>query len=200
MNDLILPLYKNGFLSPEANFFFALLLGISFGFVLERTGFTRASNIAGTFYFQNTAVPKIMGMTVITTTTWFIFFSTLGWIDLSQLYTPTTYIWPYLVGGMLFGLGMVISGYCPGTAVAGLATGKSDALFFILGLFGGMFIYFLSFDFIKDFANSSNLGVFKLHDLSGGNEYTSYIITIVLEVGFIGYLMLLQRLTNKGRD
>ncbi len=196
--DLILPLYKNGFLSTEANMFFAVVLGFSFGFVLERTGFTRSQLIADTFYFKNIAVPKIMGVTVITTTTWFILFSWLGLIDLNQLFTPATYVVPYMVGGLLFGVGMVMAGYCPGTAVAGLGTGKSDALVFIIGLFAGMFIYFISYPYIQEFASSGNLGVLKLHDLFGGNEYTSYILTVVLEVGIILFLMLLQKLTNKG--
>ena len=196
--DLILPLYKNGFLSPEANMFFAVVLGFSFGFVLERTGFTRSQLIADTFYFKNIAVPKIMGVTTITVTTWFIIFNWLGWLDMSQLFTPATYVWPYLVGGLLFGIGMVMAGYCPGTAVAGLGTGKSDALIFILGLFAGMFAYFMAYPYIADFASSSKLGVLKIHDLFGGNEYTSYIITVALEVGIILFLMLLQKLTNKG--
>jgi len=196
--DLILPLYKNGFLSLEANMFFAVVLGFSFGFVLERTGFTRSQLIADTFYFKNIAVPKIMGVTTITVTTWFIIFNWLGWLDMSQLFTPATYVWPYLVGGLLFGIGMVMAGYCPGTAVAGLGTGKSDALIFILGLFAGMFAYFMAYPYIADFASSSKLGVLKIHDLFGGNEYTSYIITVALEVGIILFLMLLQKLTNKG--
>ena len=196
--DLILPLYKNGFLSPEANMFFAVVLGFTFGFVLERTGFTRSQLIADTFYFKNIAVPKIMGVTTITVTTWFIIFNWLGWLDMSQLFTPATYVWPYLVGGLLFGIGMVMAGYCPGTAVAGLGTGKSDALIFILGLFAGMFAYFMAYPYIADFASSSKLGVLKIHDLFGGNEYTSYIITVALEVGIILFLMLLQKLTNKG--
>ncbi len=196
--DLILPLYKNGFLSTEANMFFAVVLGFSFGFVLERTGFTRSQLIADTFYFKNIAVPKIMGVTVITTTTWFILFSWLGLIDLNQLFTPATYVVPYMVGGLLFGIGMVMAGYCPGTAVAGLGTGKSDAFVFIVGLFAGMFIYFISYPYIQEFASLGNLGVLKLHDLFGGNEYTSYVLTVVLEVGIILFLMLLQKLTNKG--
>jgi uncharacterized membrane protein YedE/YeeE len=198
MNDLILPLYKNGFLTPEANYFFAIVLGFAFGFVLERTGFTRSQLIADTFYFKNIAVPKIMGVTVITTATWFILFAWMGWIDLSALYTPATYVWPYLLGGLLFGIGMVMAGYCPGTAVAGLGTGKSDALIFLLGLFAGMFVYFILYPFIAGFASSGNLGVLKLHDLFGGNEYTSYILTVALETGIILFLMLLQKLTNKG--
>ncbi|WP_457607288.1 DUF6691 family protein [Nitratifractor sp.] len=198
LDTLILPLYKNGLLSPEANFFFAVVLGFAFGFVLERTGFTRSQYIADTFYFKNIAVPKIMGVTIITTTTWFIFFAWMGWLDLDALFTPATYVWPYLVGGLLFGLGMVMAGYCPGTAVAGLGTGKSDALVFILGLFGGMFLYFVLYDAISGFASLGNLGVLKLHDLFGGNAYTSYILTVALEAGIIGFLVLLQKLTNKG--
>ncbi len=203
MNDLILPLYKNGYLSSEANFFFAILLGIVFGFVLERTGFTRAQHIADTFYFKNTAIPKIMGVTVITATTWFIFFAWMGWIDLDALYTPGTYVWPYLFGGLLFGLGMVMAGYCPGTAVAGLGTGKSDALIFVLGLFAGAFLYFLVYPLISGFAGSGNLGVFKLHDLFGGNYYTSYLLTVVLEIGIISFIVFLQKLSsnkNKGEN
>ena len=196
--DFILPLYKNALISPEANMFFAVVMGFAFGFVLERTGFTRSQYIADTFYFKNLAVPKIMGVTVITATTWFIIFAWMGWIDLSALFTPKTYVWPYLFGGMLFGLGMVMSGYCPGTAVAGLGTGKSDALIFLLGLFGGAFLYFLLYPMVADFASSGNLGVLKLHDLFGGNEYTSYILTVLLESGIIGFLILLQKLTNKG--
>jgi len=200
MNNFILPLYSNGHLSPEANLFFALIMGFAFGFVLERTGFTRSQLIADTFYFKNIAVPKIMGVTVITVTTWFIIFAWLGWIDLNALFTPKTYVWPYLVGGLLFGAGMVMAGYCPGTAVAGLGTGKSDAFVFILGLFAGALLYFVLYPYVKDFANSTNLGVLKLQDLFGGNEYTSYILTIILESGIIGFLMLLQKLTNKGEE
>ena len=199
MDDLILPLYRNGFLSSEANFFFALIMGITFGFVLERTGFTRSKLISGTFYFTSLAVPKIMGTTVITAATWFIIFSWLGWIDINQLFTPATYIWPYVVGGLMFGAGMVMAGYCPGTAVAGVGTGKTDALVFLVGVVAGMFVYFLIYPFISDFANSSNMGVLKLQDLLGGNQYTSYIITIALETSIILFMILLRKMTQLGK-
>ncbi len=200
METLLLPLFKNGFLSPEANFFFAILMGFVFGFVLERTGFTRAQYIADTFYFKNLAVPKIMGITIITTTTWFILFAYMGWIDLNALFTPGTYVWPYVIGGLLFGLGMVMAGYCPGTAVAGLGTGKSDALVFLLGVIGGMLLYFYLYDFVAAFASTTKVGTVKLQDLFGGNNYSSYIITIILEVGIISFLMFLQKLSNNGRN
>ncbi len=58
MSDLILPLFKNGFISVEANLFFALILGFAFGFILERTGLLGLKVIADTFYFKNIAVPN----------------------------------------------------------------------------------------------------------------------------------------------
>jgi len=198
MDNLILPLFKNGFISPEANLFFALVLGFAFGFVLERSGFTRSQLIADTFYLKDLAVPKIMGVAVITTTTWFILFAFMGWIDLNTLFTPQTYVWPFVVGGLLFGVGMVMAGYCPGTAVAGAGTGKSDAWLFLAGLFLGMFVYFLLYPYVDSFASSTNLGVLKLHDIFGGNEYTSYILTVALEVGIILFLMFLQKLAKRG--
>ena len=199
MDDLILPLYRNGFISSEANFFFALIMGITFGFVLERTGFTRSKLISGTFYFTSLAVPKIMGTTVVTAATWFIIFSWLGWIDINQLFTPATYIWPYVVGGLMFGAGMVMAGYCPGTAVAGVGTGKTDALIFLVGVVAGMFVYFLIYPFISDFANSSNMGVLKLQDLFGGNQYSAYIITVALETSIILFMILLRKMTQLGK-
>ena len=80
----------------------------------------------------------------------------LGYLDFNQVFIPSTYIWPYLVGGVLFGLGMVMSGWCPGTAVVGFATGKIDAAVFLLGVLFGMSVYFVMFDSLANFANSSD--------------------------------------------
>ncbi len=198
MDNFILPLFKNGFISNEANLFFAIVLGFAFGFVLERSGFTRSQFIVDTFYLRDLAVPKIMGIAVITTTTWFIIFAFLGILDLKALFSPPTYVWPYVVGGLLFGVGMVMAGYCPGTAVAGAGTGKSDAWIFLFGIAFGMFLYFLIYPYIDQLASSSKLGVLKLHDLFGGNEYTSYILTVVLEIGIILFLMFLQKIAQRG--
>jgi len=71
-------------------------------------------------------------------------------------------------------------------------------LVFLLGVFAGMFLYFVMYPYVADFASSTNLGVVKLHDLFGGNEYTSYILTVALESSIILFMMLLQKLTRKG--
>ncbi|NPA50821.1 MAG: YeeE/YedE family protein [Epsilonproteobacteria bacterium] len=197
--DILFPLFPNGYISKETNLILALFFGFIFGFILERSGFARSSYIAETFYFKNLAVPKIMGVAIITTTSWFIIFYALGLLDINALFSPKTYVIPYLIGGALFGIGMVMSGYCPGTAIAGVGTGKSDAFIFIIGLVAGMFLYFILYGYIKDFVNSTNMGVLRFKDLFGLNEYLSYLLTLALEIGIILFLMLLQKL-SKGKS
>ena len=53
------------------------------------------------------------------------------------------------IGGALLGIGLSIGGYCPGTSVVGLFSGRIDALFFMLGIVIGTVIFASSFDFLK---------------------------------------------------
>lgn len=46
-----------------------------------------------------------------------------------------------LLGALTFGAGWGVAGYCPGPALASLATGGSDALVFVVAMLGGMLIY-----------------------------------------------------------
>jgi len=66
------------------------------------------------------------------------------------------------VGGLLFGLGMVIGGYCPGTAIASVATGKIDALVFIVGFLAGSLIFGDLFPVWGDFYISDYKGILRL--------------------------------------
>ena len=42
-----------------------------------------------------------------------------------------------LLGGFLLGAGLVVGGYCPGTALAGAAGGRIDAFLFFLMMYPG---------------------------------------------------------------
>ena len=55
--------------------------------------------------------------------------SWLGILDISLVYINPTYILPQLVGGLVFGIGFVVGGLCPGTSCVALATGRVDGLF-----------------------------------------------------------------------
>jgi len=195
--ETVFPLFTNGFIDSHMNLLLALAIGFVFGFILERGGFGTAAHIAPVFYFKSLIVPKIMVSAIVTTATLIFLGSMFGYIDYGQLFVPTTYLWPYLIGGVIFGIGMVMSGWCPGTAVVGIATGKIDAIFFALGLFVGMFFYFDIYEYIIDFANSGNMGRWTIDKLIGGDIKTSYLITIAASFGLLFFVIGMKKIIDR---
>jgi len=199
--ETLYPLFTTGAINGNENFFWALIIGIVFGVVLERAGFGTSRHIAPVFFFRNLRVSQVMISAILTCATLLTIAAYSGALDFNQIFIPTTYIWPYLVGGILFGLGMVMSGWCPGTAVVGFATGKLDAAVFLAGVLFGMSVYFDNFDKIADFANSSNVGRLTIDKLVGGDIYTSLIITVFIGIGLTVFMEVMKSIRdNKGED
>ena len=127
--------------SLAAELAIALALGVGFGFALERAGFGSARKLTAVFYLRDMAVVKVMFTAVVTTMAGLFLLASAGQIDLSDLYIESTNATAQLIGGLLFGAGFVLGGYCPGTSVAGIATGRKDALTFALGMMAGLWAY-----------------------------------------------------------
>jgi thiosulfate/3-mercaptopyruvate sulfurtransferase len=126
--------------SPQA-FFTALVIGLAFGFVLERAGFGSSRRLAGIFYFRDMTVLKVMFTAVITAMLGLSFVAGMGWISLGAMYNMPTVYGAQIVGGLLFGVGFVMSGWCPGTAAVGTASGKIDGLVFLGGTVLGSILF-----------------------------------------------------------
>ncbi len=121
-------------LATPAAFFAALMIGVAFGYVLERAGFGSSRRLAGIFYLRDMTVLKVMFTAVVTAMLGLAFAVGLGWIELGeQVYLIPTVYGAQIVGGLLFGVGFVMSGWCPGTAAVGTASGKLDGLVFLGG-------------------------------------------------------------------
>ncbi|MGD2268750.1 MAG: YeeE/YedE thiosulfate transporter family protein, partial [Desulfobacterales bacterium] len=129
--------------------FFYLITGIGFGFALERAGFGDSRNLAAQFYLKDMRVLKVMFTAIVTAMLLIFWCNALGILNYSRLYINTTYLWPGLVGGFIFGFGFVVGGYCPGTALVSMSTLKLDGLFFVVGLGLGMFAFGETIDIFK---------------------------------------------------
>ncbi len=136
----------------------SLALGFLFGFFLERAGFSSARKLTAQFYFKDFAVLKVMFTAIVVAMLGIAYFAVLGWLDMSQVFVPPTFIWPQIAGGALLGSGFIIGGYCPGTSVAAAAIGKLDALFFIAGIFIGIFLFGAGLPHFRQFNLSGALG------------------------------------------
>ena len=140
----------------------SLVLGFFFGFFLERAGFSSALKLTGQFYFRDFSVLKVMFTAIIVAMVGIGYFAMLGWLDMSQVFVPPAFIWPQLIGGLLLGAGFIVGGYCPGTSLVAAAIGKLDALFFIAGIFIGIFLFGVTEPGFERFNSSGSLGPLTL--------------------------------------
>jgi thiosulfate/3-mercaptopyruvate sulfurtransferase len=149
---MIKTFYGLGTLDSASAFFAALVIGIFFGLALERAGFGSSRRLAGIFYFRDMSVLKVMFTALLTAMLGLSICSALGWIDTAnQIYFMKTYYGTYVTAGILFGIGFVMSGWCPGTAAVGLASGKADAAVFFLGALIGSIGFNELFSMVKPF-------------------------------------------------
>jgi len=145
------PFYQYGMFGEETSLVLAFLIGIGFGFFLERAGFGSARKLVSQFYLNDLAVFKVMFTAIVTAMLGVTYLAWMGWLDLSLVYLVPTYLVPQVVGGLILGAGFVIGGYCPGTSVAATATGRVDGLIYVLGIFAGMFAFAEMFPLLKGF-------------------------------------------------
>lgn len=91
------------------NFILALFLGVFFGFSLNKAGLTRYNKIVNVFRFTDLAVLKFMMTALVVSMTGLYVLRGLGLITFPNI--PGTYIVGNLVGGLIFGVGMAITGF-----------------------------------------------------------------------------------------
>ena len=187
--DLVIPLAKTGVISEAANLWLAIPIGFIFGYALFHAGFTDSRRIAWAFYFKDVGVPVVMFSAIVTGMVGLWGLSLIGVLDISLVYMLPTYLMPMVVGGILFGVGMVIGGYCPGTAIAAVATGKVDGMVFIGGFLIGSLVFGDFFPVWGDFYNSDYLGAFRLDQWLGiGLGPMVLIIVIVAVAGTVSMI------------
>jgi len=163
----MMPYYKFDYFSFDFSLVIAFIIGIGFGFALERGGFGKARILAAQFYFYNMRVLKVMFTAIVTAMLGLFYLTWIGWLDLSLVYLTDTYVLPQIIGGLLLGIGFVIGGYCPGTSVVSAATGRYDGMVYLLGMFFGIFVFGEIFPLIEEFYNSTPMGKVTLPEFLG---------------------------------
>jgi hypothetical protein len=111
----------------------ALLVGLAMGVLLQRVGASSPALIARNLRLENLSIIKFMA-TAIGVGTIMVYLASL-WLPMHFEIRPA-YVLGVLGGGLVFGVGFGVGGYCPGTCVVGLGEGRKDAL---LALVGGVF-------------------------------------------------------------
>jgi len=90
------------------NYFIALILGVFFGFSFNKAGLTRYNKLVNVFRFTDLTVLKFMMTTIVVTMIGVYTLRAFGWITFPNV--PSTYIVGNLLGGLIFGVGMALTG------------------------------------------------------------------------------------------
>jgi rhodanese-related sulfurtransferase len=118
-------------------------------------------------------------------------------IDMNIIYINPLYLWSAIVGGLIMGLGFVIGGYCPGTSICAAAIGKKDAMYFVLGVGIGIFIFIEGFPLFEGLFKSANYGMPQLTDTFGlPNAYFAFIFVAMAITAFA----LVMKIEKKKND
>ncbi|AXS39846.1 DUF6691 family protein [Breoghania sp. L-A4] len=174
-----IPFYDGGVAS-------GLLAGVLFGYVLEAAGFGSARKLTGQFSLKDFAVFKVMFTAVLVAAVGLYLLRVGGVIAGNAVFVPTLFFWAIAAGGMLIGAGFALGGYCPGTSIVGLASGRIDALVFVAGMVGGTAVFAYGFEPMTGFYFAAKgPDAQRLPDLLGLPEWQ--ILAGLIVIAILGF-------------
>ncbi len=142
-----------------------LLTGFLFGFLLQKGRVSDRRVIVNQFLLRDFTVMKVM-LTAIVVGGLGVYAMNAG--GLTKLFVKPAQLVAVPVGALIFGVGMVLLGYCPGTAVAAAGEGKRDAWFGLAGMIAAAAVYAeLAGLFAGTIQKWSNLGPVTIPELTG---------------------------------
>ncbi|MDX2201957.1 MAG: YeeE/YedE thiosulfate transporter family protein [Hyphomicrobiaceae bacterium] len=170
-----------------------VLMGAAFGFLLHKGRVTSCNVIENQFRLRDWTVLKVMGTAIVVGGVGVLALADAG---AAKYAVKDANLLGVTLGAALFGLGMVVYGYCPGTGLAAIATGSVHALVGGLGMIVGAILYALSFDWVKAHVLSvGKLGKVRLPDVTGIPDVAWFA---VLAIGALAFFWWLE--TRSGRE
>jgi uncharacterized protein len=180
--------------AKETALWLAPLFGIAFGWLLERGRVLDYNVIVNQLRLRDFTVLKVMLTAVV-----------VGGIGVFVLVQMGEARWHLrdanmggvVLGGLLFGVGMAIYGYCPGTGFAAAATGRTHALVGVLGMIAGAIAYAYAFEGLRGTVLAWwNAGRITLVDVTGLPMWSLYL---GLAAVALGVFALIERWEGRGK-
>jgi uncharacterized membrane protein YedE/YeeE len=117
---------------------YGLVAGILFGFCLQKARVIRYDKQLGALRLIDMTIVKFMLSSILVAMVGVYILLDLGWIALS---VKPTILGGNVLGGLIFGFGWGLLGYCPGTAMGALGEGRWDALSGLAGMLVGAALF-----------------------------------------------------------
>jgi uncharacterized membrane protein YedE/YeeE len=180
------------FESPE-QLALGLITGIAFGFLLQKGRAAKYQTIVGQLLLKDWTVVKIMATAVVV--------GAVGVYALVALGAARLDVWPLQIGGallgaVLFGIGIAVIGYCPGTGMAGAGEGNRDAAVGVLGMITGAGVYVAAYNRLEPIALAlGDLGKVTVPELLG---LPPWAVIVALAAAIAVAFALIERHERRG--
>ena len=171
--------------------FGAVVFGFIFGWLLQRGGVTDFNVIVNQFRFRDFTVLKVMLTAVVVGG---IGVAALHAGGLANTHIKASPMLAIVLGASIFGVGMVIYGYCPGTGLAAIGTGSLHALAGFIGMMGGGILYALTYPWVaKNILPVADVGTMTLDKLLGIPVWAVFVILAVVAISVFAMVTKFER-------
>jgi len=169
---------------------YGLITGILFGFCLQRGQVLRYDKQLGALRLKDLTIVKFMLTSILVAMVGVYLLRDLG---LARLSVKETVLGGNIIGGLIFGLGWGLFGYCPGTAVGALGEGRWDVVWGLGGMLVGAALYAEAFPWLNSTVLTwGKLGKLTLPQVLGVSPWT------VIPVMILGSVVLFYWLEKRG--
>jgi uncharacterized membrane protein YedE/YeeE len=169
-----------------------LIFGFLFGAIIQYARLNKYNVISGLALRENFAVPKAIALAIGVGA---ILLNIEIGMGMASYHVKPFVLGGIVLGGLLFGAGMAILGYCPGTLAISLGEGSVDALVGIVGGLVAGVIYTLLLPSISGILGP-NLGAISLNSLVGSGV-VFYLLLFIVGAVFISASFILNRIEKE---
>jgi len=160
---------------------YGLVTGILFGFFLQRGQVLRYDKQIGALRLMDMTILKFMLTAIFIGSVGIYLLKDLGLVKLS---IKSTVLGATIIGGLIFGLGWGLLGYCPGTSMGAIGEGRWDGLWGLLGMLAGAAVYAESYPLMKRTVLTwGDLGKITLPGILGISHWIVVPVFVLAGVG-----------------
>lgn len=156
------------------------LTGIAFGVLLQQGRVLRFEKQVGAMLLRDMTILKFMLSAIVVGMIGIHLLAEFGVIDMK---IKATAVGANLIGGLLFGAGWAVMGYCPGTSVGAIGEGRWHAIWAVLGMLVGAAIFAEVYPALKSSVLTwGDLGKITLPGVLG---VSPWIVIVLFVVGIV---------------
>lgn len=155
---------------------YGLITGVIFGLLMQKARVIRYDKQLAALRLRDMTIVKFMLSSVLVAMVGIYLLHDLGLVKLS---IKSLSLGGVVIGGLLFGAGWGLLGYCPGTSAGALGEGRWDAVFGIAGMLAGAALYAEAYPLMKtSILTWGDYGKVTLPQLLGINHWVLIMLCV----------------------